>query len=57
MHADFFTLANGLTSALFALAYGVVGALILSRVARNRIGWLLMVIGLVAALGGAPQGY
>jgi hypothetical protein len=57
MHADFFTLANGLTSALFPLAYGVVGALILSRQARNRIGWLLMVIGLATALGSVTQGY
>jgi MFS family permease len=57
VHADVFTLANGLTSALFPIAYGVVGALILSRAARNRIGWLLMTIALAIALLGALQSY
>ena len=36
--------------AVFKIAFAFVGALILSRLARNRIGWLLMVIGF--SLGG-----
>lgn len=57
MRADVFTFLNGLTSALFPIAYGVVGALILSRRARNRIGWLLMVIAFSIAVVGSLQSY
>ena len=39
--------------AVFKIAFAFVGALILSRLARNRIGWLLMVIGFsLGGLGG-----
>ena len=39
--------------AAFKIAFACVGALILSRLARNRIGWLLMVIGFsLGGLGG-----
>ena len=39
--------------AAFKIAFAFVGALILSRLARNRIGWLLMVIGFsLGGLGG-----
>ncbi len=37
-------------NALTGIAFGVVGALILSRLKRNRIGWLLMTIALAYAL-------
>jgi hypothetical protein len=55
--ADIFAFLNALLNALYTIAFGVVGALILSRLARNRIGWLLMVIALSLALLGALQSY
>jgi hypothetical protein len=53
LRVDFLSRANALLSALFPIAFGVVGALILSRLTRNRIGWLLMVIGLALGVGGS----
>ena len=52
VHADIFDFATAVLDALLGVAFGVVGALILSRQARNRIGWLLMVIALSIAVGG-----
>ncbi len=54
---DFFGAVNALLSALFPAVFGFVGALILSRLARNRIGWLLMVIALSMADLGTLQLY
>jgi hypothetical protein len=55
--ADIFAFLNALLNALYTIAFGVVGALILSRLARNRIGWLLMAIALSIAVIGTLQGY
>ena len=55
LRSDIFAVVNALLNALYTIAFGVVGALILSRRARNRIGWLLMVIALSIALLGALQ--
>jgi hypothetical protein len=52
VHADIFDFATAVLDALLGVAFGVVGALILSRQARNRIGWLLMVIALPITVGG-----
>jgi hypothetical protein len=57
LRSDIFAVVNALLNALYTIAFGVVGALILSRRARNRIGWLLMVIALSLALLGALQSY
>ncbi|MCC7161866.1 MAG: hypothetical protein IT331_05210 [Anaerolineae bacterium] len=54
---DFFGVVNALLSNLFPVVFGLVGALILSRLARNRIGWLLMVIALAMAVLGPLQVY
>ncbi len=42
-------------NALTGIAFGVVGALILSRLRRNRIGWLLMTIALAYSLPALMQ--
>jgi hypothetical protein len=47
---DLFAAASAILNGVFAIAFGVVGTLILSRQARNRIGWLLMVVGLSIAV-------
>ena len=57
VHADVFRFATAVLDALLGVAFGVIGALILSRQARNRIGWLLMVIAVSMAVGGALQVY
>jgi hypothetical protein len=57
LRSDIFAVVNAVLNALYTIAFGVVGALILSRRARNRIGWLLMVIALSLALLGALQSY
>jgi hypothetical protein len=57
LRADIFAFVNALLNALYAIAFGVVGALILSRQARNRIGWLLMVIALSLGVLGALPSY
>ena len=54
---DVFAFANALLNSLFPIAFGVVGALILSRLTRNRIGWLLMSIALSIAVFGTLQNY
>jgi len=46
-----------LVAALSFLAYSTVGALIVSRLPGNRIGWLFLVAGLSAELLSAAQGY
>jgi hypothetical protein len=55
VYADIFQFATAVLDALLGVAFGVVGALILSRQARNRIGWLLMVIAVPIAVGQALQ--
>src|SRR3989304_7277368 len=45
-----------LVAALSFLAYSTVGALIVSRLPGNRIGWLFLVAGLSAELMSAAQG-
>lgn len=57
IRADVFALINALLNALYTIAFGVVGALILSRQTRNRIGWLLMVIAVSMAGPGTLQIY
>jgi len=42
-------------NAAYGIAFGVVGALIVSRLRRNRIGWLLLVIALAIAAVGTLQ--
>jgi hypothetical protein len=56
-YADIFVFINAGLNALFDIAFGVVGALILSRQTRNRIGELLMFIGLSLAVAGSLQNY
>ena len=46
-----------LVAALSFLAYSAVGALIVSRLPGNRIGWLFLVAGLSAELLSAAEGY
>lgn len=46
-----------LVAALSFLAYSTVGALIVSRLPGNRIGWLFLVAGLSAELLSAAEGY
>ncbi|HQX11725.1 MAG TPA: hypothetical protein PKY66_15000, partial [Thermoflexales bacterium] len=50
VRASVFAIARIALDAVFKIAFAVVGALILSRLARNRIGGLLMFIGV--ATGG-----
>ncbi len=56
-HTNVFVLLNNVLSGLFPIAFGVVGALILSRRTRNRIGWLLMFIAVFMAVSGTLQSY
>ncbi len=46
-------MGEGVLSALIAIAYGVVGALVVSRQPHNLIGWLLLVVGASFAFGTA----
>ena len=55
--ADIFVAFNALLNALFEIAFGIVGALILSRLPGNRIGWLLMAIAISLSVIGSLQSY
>jgi hypothetical protein len=54
---DVWSVANALLSISFALVFGLVGAVIVSRQPRNTIGWLMMVVALTLALQFALVGY
>jgi MFS family permease len=56
-HGDVVAAAMAIMNASYAIAFGVVGALILSRMACNRVGWLLMAVALSLAAVGTLQDY
>jgi hypothetical protein len=54
---DALVIGNDVLNAAFTIVFGIVGALIVGRHARNTIGWLLMAIALSLSITGLFENY